>query len=674
MGRAIAGITRGVWSFNESVYYNEALKFYDEVMYIDPLHVTYKLDRDSQSVSVYHEGYLLNDISMLYVFGYKTETLLLVKALQYCGCPTSDPYHLISRESLGKLSDLLGLVRSGAGTTAHILPSVDAAIPYLEALDDDAYPLLRKPIAGNKGRGIRKLQNREEAIKACTSHFRRSENVLLLERFMDYQHEYRVYVVDGLPVESYEKLKKEGSVVSNLHQGGSVVAVETGLKQRLFDYVTERLQDKLQTGIYGLDLAITGTGEIHIIEVNRTPGFNGLARLGLVNLPRYAHQVIYKRSRKPDPSEPDVNADHVILLLGDTNPGDSYQERREAEGRKNFLKEHGYDLGFEHFRDLLARSNFVVANLEVTVTEQRQSELDGTKPFVDRAAVDETKNLLKAEGIHAVSLANNHSNDYGERGLLDTIEAMQDCGIGHFGAGRTATEAMAAIHHHALVGDQDLDVVFVGGFEYRNSYTSWEYYATDDRPGVNLWTKSTAREQISAVRQQHPDSFIIACPHWGDNYSYASQRQKELGRVLCDSGADMIIGHGSHMLQEVEKYRGKWIIYSLGNFVFNSPGRFRKYEVLPYGLICQMNLYSKNGEIVGNLHLYPIRSDNKKTNHQPDFVSEEEFAAIIKFYMPVNKSEKGIQSLVKSGRDKWGFYLSLNFNSFKNKDGGVRPS
>lgn len=659
MNKNIAGIVRGVWSYNEREYYNESLNFYDEVMYIDPSMVTYTLDRHTKSIKILHHDHLLNDLSMLYTFGYKTETLLLVKSLQYCGCPTSDPYHLISRENLGKLNDLIGLLCSGIGTSAHILTSIEAAVPYLEALEDDAYPLIRKPIAGNKGRGIRKIENREEAIKASKSHFRRSVNPILFEKFMNYQHEYRVYVVDGQPVEAYEKIKKEGSVVSNLHQGGSVSLVDSELKKRLFEHVSLVIKDKFHIGIYGLDLAITDSDDIHIIEVNRTPGFNGLLQLELLNLPKYAHEVIYKRARKVNVSEIDTIVDHVILLLGDTNPGDSYQERREAEGRKNFLKEHGYDLGFQNFQEFLASADFVVANLEVTVTEHRQSELEGVKPFVDRASVEETKELLKSQGINAVCLANNHTKDYGEQGLIDTINAMQDCNVKYFGAGKTVTEAMVPLHHHVSIGDRELDIVFVSGFEYRNSYTNWGYYAAQDNPGVNLWTKVTAREQIIALRQQYPDAFIIACPHWGDNYSYVNEKQKSLGAVLCDSGADIVIGHGSHMLQEITKYNGKWIVYSLGNFVFNSPGRFRKYDVLPYGLIARLSMCRGDKKIIGSLNLYPIRSDNKKTDHQPDFVSEQEFRDIIRFYMPTKNPMDGIQSIVKSGKDRWGYYLSL---------------
>jgi poly-gamma-glutamate capsule biosynthesis protein CapA/YwtB (metallophosphatase superfamily) len=659
MGKAVAGIVRSDWSYNESRYYIEALNFYDEVIYVDPLKVTYALDRDDRSLRIHYEGYSLNELSMLYTFGKRNEILLLVKCLQMCGCPTSDPYHLISRESLAKLNDLLGLALSGIGTSAYVLVSLDAAVTYIRSLEEQCFPLLRKPIDGNKGRGIKKLGNREEALRVCRAHFKQSNDPLLLEKFMEYRQEYRVYIVDGVPVEAYEKTKKQGAVVSNLHQGGTVVAVESELKKELFGRVTKWLQNKFQTGIYGLDLAVTDRGDTHVIEINRTPGFTGLNRLGLLNLPRYAHEVIHKRARRPQAGEADNRADHLVLFVGDTNPGDTYQERLEAKGQGNILKEKGYDHSFENFRALLADADYVLANLEVSVTEHRESELAGIKPYLDRTAVKETGRLLKSLGINAVSLANNHTKDYGETGLVDTVTAMKEGGIDYFGAGLTAAEAASVVHHHVTIGNRVLHIIFAAGLEFRKNLTTWGYYADADNAGVNAWSISKAGNQLAALRRQFPEAYIVAFPHWGSNYQYVNERQKVLAKVLCDSGADLVIGHGSHMLQEITRYNGKWIVYGIGNFIYNSPGRYAKHNVLPFGLVGQLGLRQENDRIAGTLNLYPIQSDNNKTAHQPNFVSEKEFDEILKFYMPIKNPENGIQSLVKSGKDKWGYYLSI---------------
>ena len=112
MNKTVAGIVRGVWSYSESRYYTEALNYYDEVVYINPYRVTYHLERGARLVHIKHDDCLLNDLSVLYTFGYANETLLLVKFLQTVGCPTSDPYQMISRDGLGKINDLAEFLKS----------------------------------------------------------------------------------------------------------------------------------------------------------------------------------------------------------------------------------------------------------------------------------------------------------------------------------------------------------------------------------------------------------------------------------------------------------------------------------------------------------------------------------------------------------------------------------
>ena len=243
--------------------------------------------------------------------------------------------------------------------------------------------------------------------------------------------------------------------------------------------------------------------------------------------------------------------------------------------------------------NILESSNYTVANLEVSLTDRRETHLSGIKPYLDYATAEGTIRLLGDLGIKAVSLGNNHTMDFGEAGLIDTIQALKAGGIGFFGAGQTREEANAVVHHHAAVGSLELHLIFAGGFEFRRNHQQWGYYAGPATAGVNMWSKASAREQLCALRQEYPDAFIIAFPHWGSNYEYASERQQSLGRVLCDAGADLVIGHGSHMMQEITRYGSKWLVYGIGNFIFNSPGRFAGYEVLPFGLIGRLTLRLK---------------------------------------------------------------------------------
>ncbi len=370
-----------------------------------------------------------------------------------------------------------------------------------------------------------------------------------------------------------------------------------------------------------------------------------------------------KRARKPGSAEREQRADHVITFLGDTNPGDSYQEKLEARGRGNLLKERGYDYSFRKFRPLLAASDFTLANLEAAVTDRRESALSKVKRYLDYAGAAGVSELLPSLGINAVSLANNHAMDFGQGGLTDTIDVMNAAGVAHIGAGQTAADAATALHHHVTIGNRPLRVVIASGFEYQANHMTWEYYAGPECAGVNSWSREKAGEQIVALRREFADAFIIAFPHWGNNYQYANKRQQRLARVLIDSGADLVVGHGAHVLQEIGRYKGKWVVYGLGNFVFNSPGRYARSEVLPFGLIGRLSIRSSGGEPAMELRLYPIQSDNRKTGYLPDFVGEDEFHDIANLYVQTENNNEGKHGVVKSGKDEFGYYLSLDISN-----------
>lgn len=660
MGKTVAGIVAKAWSLNDVRYYTEALNFYDEVMYIDPRRVTYRIDRDSRSVAIDYNGFSLNNLAMLYAFDGTSETLLLVRCVEMCGCPASDPLNSISRDSLGMVNDLLGLVQSGVGTSASILPSRDAAIRYLEGVDDTVFPLLGKPAAGGNGRGVKKLEDREKALKFCRSHFTEDDDALVLETFLDYRNAYRVYVIDGVPVEAYETVSTEGHIAGDPGHDGSAVAVDDGVKRQLFDRVAGCLPDRFAIGVYRVGVAVTGAGGIHVTAVTRALGLDEPDRTGVFNLPRRVHEAISKRARKPESAEREQRADHVITFLGDTNPGDSYQEKLEARGRGNLLKERGYDYSFQKFRPLLAASDFTLANLEAAVTDRRESALSEIKRYLDYADAAGVSELLPSLGINAVSLANNHAMDFGPDGLADTIDVMDAAGVGHIGAGQSAADAAAALHHHATIGNRPLHVVIASGFEYQENHMTWEYYAGPESAGVNSWSREQAGEQIAALRRKFTDAFIIAFPHWGNNYQYVNKRQQRLARVLIDSGADLVVGHGAHVLQEIGRYKGKWVVYGLGNFVFNSPGRYARSEVLPFGLIGRLNIRSSRGEPAMELRLYPIQSDNRKTDYLPNFVREDEFQDLVNFYVLTENNNEGERGAVTSGKDEFGYYFSLD--------------
>ena len=173
---------------------------------------------------------------------------------------------------------------------------------------------------------------------------------------------------------------------------------------------------------------------------------------------------------------------------------------------------------------------------------------------------------------------------------------------------------------------------------------------------------------IASLRARYPAAFIIAYPHWGSNYLYAAQRQKDLAQAIIDAGADLIVGHGSHMLQEIELYRGRWIVYGIGNFVYNSPGRYSRHEVLPFGLLARLLIQALDGQPVISLQLFPTCTDNEKTGYQSHPVTDRQFGQLIDFYMPHRGERTGLERRLRAGRNGHGLYLSCDIAPLQDAD------
>ena len=109
-------------------------------------------------------------------------------------------------------------------------------------------------------------------------------------------------------------------------------------------------------------------------------------------------------------------------------------------------------------------------------------------------------------------------------------------------------------------------------------------------------------------------------------------------------GADVIVGHGPHTIQKIEKYQEKFIIYSVGNGIFNSNGEYEKQKALPYGFLTRINILNKE------LQLYPIFTNNLKTFWKPRFVTEDEFIQLKTIY----KEDSFI-----TDKDELGFFFKL---------------
>lgn len=176
-----------------------------------------------------------------------------------------------------------------------------------------------------------------------------------------------------------------------------------------------------------------------------------------------------------------------------------------------------------------------------------------------------TKNVsyLHDLGVDVAGLANNHVFDYGEESFLDTLDTLKDAGIPYVGAGRDFAEASAPLYLEV----DGLKIAYVAAS--RAEYEIYTLEATDDSPGI-MWCYENDKF-LDEIREAAANAdFVIALPHWGVEHSTELEDvQISSAHEYIDAGADAVIGAHPHILQGIEYYKGKPIMYSLGNFWFD---------------------------------------------------------------------------------------------------------
>lgn len=226
-----------------------------------------------------------------------------------------------------------------------------------------------------------------------------------------------------------------------------------------------------------------------------------------------------------------------------------------------------YGYPFEHVKQIFQQADIVFGNLEVvlsgkSITENRKIPGKGyvfkVPPLFGQA--------LKAGGLTMVSLANNHALDGGRKGLLDTLNALDHYGIRYVGAGRNFDHAYSM----KVIERKGRKIGFLAFTDLINKPGG---RPTMTKPGVAL-LKGKEKFALDLIRTAAAKAdLLVVSVHWGiEGATRPSWRQKQWARKFIEAGADIVIGHHPHRVQPVEVYKGKIIAYSLGNFVFDSPG------------------------------------------------------------------------------------------------------
>lgn len=231
-----------------------------------------------------------------------------------------------------------------------------------------------------------------------------------------------------------------------------------------------------------------------------------------------------------------------------------------SRGVEKYLKEYGYDYPYEAVRSLFLKDDLTVGNLECPITDSRNAA-DKTKRFVFKAD-KENGPALKRAGFDCLNLANNHSMDYLSGGLLDTFKILEQSGLSYVGASRQDFSSYVFEKNGVKIGILAYSAFPPEGFFYNENRPSIRYVSAMDLSGM--------KKDIASMRSKPGCDFTVVYFHWGVEYQpYKSRKQELIAREAIDAGADFIVGAHPHVVQGSEVYKGKYIYYSLGNFVFD---------------------------------------------------------------------------------------------------------
>lgn len=251
----------------------------------------------------------------------------------------------------------------------------------------------------------------------------------------------------------------------------------------------------------------------------------------------------------PAPEQP---AEPVtISFVGDVLPAARVLE---------LMKKNGYDYPFREAASFLQAADITAGNLESPITVRGTEAKD--KQYVFRGN-KEALTAIKEAGFDFMSLANNHTLDYGWVGLSDTMDALDDVDLPHAGAGNDDREAFTP----AYIEAKGITVAFVAVTRVVPE-VSWKA----DRAHPGLAETYTPTRAVAAIEEARKNSdVVVVMVHWGEERKERPvKHQTYLAHTFVDAGADLVIGSHPHVLQGFESYKGKWIAYSLGNFVFST--------------------------------------------------------------------------------------------------------
>lgn len=263
-----------------------------------------------------------------------------------------------------------------------------------------------------------------------------------------------------------------------------------------------------------------------------------------------------------------------------------------------YYENYGADYFMANVKSIFSKDDLTIANFEGTLTESTERE---DKQFAFKAP-DSYANILTAGSVEAVNTANNHSHDYGEESFNDTLKALDTANILHFGYDETAVTEVKGVK-----------VGLVGIYELND----------------HLGREEQLKQNIAKVKQDGAQ-LIVVIFHWGnEKEEVPDENQKTLGHLAIDEGADLVCGHHPHVLQGIEEYKGKNIVYSLGNFCFGGNAYPSDVDTIIFQQTFTIDQNGVKDDNVTNIIPCSISSDSDYNNYQPTPAEGEEATRIM---------------------------------------------
>ena len=309
--------------------------------------------------------------------------------------------------------------------------------------------------------------------------------------------------------------------------------------------------------------------------------------------------------------------DITISAVGDMTLG--FDLKFPTAGRFDQVlnaQEDKFNYNLKNVRQIFEEDDVTIANLETTLTTS--STKNPSKNFTFKGDPDYAR-ILSQNSIEVATLANNHMHDYGVKGFEDTVKNLEKEGVIPVGT----------------------DLGYSDSYEYGGEL-KYDYSEVIESKGVRIGVLAYKGWDMEEVFLQKLESdidemrkkadIVTVSYHWGNEGTHeVNDMQKKLGRHTVDCGADMIIGHHPHVLQGIEKYKGKYIVYSLGNFVFGGNRNPSDKETMIYQNTFKVNLTKKRIEdITENIIPARISSVNNLNDYQPIILKGKEKENLMK--------------------------------------------